>query len=237
MAGTTAAVGTRRLFGAAIKRREDPRLMTGQGTYVDDLTVPGMVEMVLVRSPHAHARIRAIDVSRAQAAPGVVAVFTGADLEGVMKPVPCIWTLPDMKAPTRRAITRDKARFAGDIVAVVVATDRYAASDAAALVSVDYDVLAAVVDPEAAMKPGAPQLHDDVPQNTAFSWKLEAGDQSVFDSAPVKVRVRLINQRLIPTSLEGRAVLAHPAPTGEVTVWTSTQIPHLVRLQDRKSVV
>ena len=231
MATTTAKGSTPRLFGSAIKRREDPRLMTGCGTYVDDLTVPGMVEMVLVRSPHAHARIRSIDVSRAKAASGVVAVFTGADLEGVMKPVPCIWTLPDMKAPTRRAITRDKARFAGDIVAAVVATDRYAATDAAALVAVDYDVLPAVVDPEAAMKPGAPLLHDDVPQNTAFSWKLEAGDQSVFDSAPVKVPVRLVNQRLIPSSLEGRAVLAQPAPTGEVTVWTSTQIPHLVRLQ------
>jgi carbon-monoxide dehydrogenase large subunit len=231
MATTTAKAGTARIFGSAIKRREDPRLMTGTGTYVDDMTLPGMVEMVLVRSPHAHARIRSIDVSRAKAAPGVVAVFIGSDLEGVMKPVPCIWTLPDMKAPTRRAITRDKARFAGDIVAAVVASDRYAASDAAALVSVDYEVLPAVVDPEAAMKAGAPLLHDDVPQNTAFSWKLEAGDQSVFDTAPVKVPVRLVNQRLIPTSLEGRAVLAQPGAGGEVTVWTSTQIPHLVRLQ------
>jgi carbon-monoxide dehydrogenase large subunit len=231
MATTTAKAGTARLFGSAIKRREDPRLMTGTGTYVDDMTLPGMLEMVLVRSPHAHARLRSIDVSRAKAAPGVVAVFTGSDLEGVMKPVPCIWTLPDMKAPTRRAITRDKARFAGDIVAAVVATNRYTASDAAALVSVDYEVLPAVVDAEAAMKAGAPLLHDDVPQNTAFSWKLEAGDQSVFDAAPVKVHLRLVNQRLIPTSLEGRAVLAQPGPTGEVTVWTSTQIPHLVRLQ------
>jgi carbon-monoxide dehydrogenase large subunit len=137
-----------------------------------------------------------------------------------------------MKAPTRRAISRDKARFAGDIVAAVVATDRYAASDAADLVTVDYEILPAVVDPEAAMRPGAPLLHDDVPQNTAFSWKLEAGDQSVFDTAPVRVRVRLVNQRLIPASLEGRGVLAQWNPaSGEATVWTSTQIPHLVRLQ------
>ncbi|HXJ83386.1 MAG TPA: molybdopterin cofactor-binding domain-containing protein [Candidatus Methylomirabilis sp.] len=232
MAATTSTTGTVRLVGSAIRRREDRRLMTGLGTFVDDLSLPSMVEVALVRSPHAHARIRSIDASRARAARGVVAVLTGVDLEGVMKPVPCIWTLPDMKAPTRLAIARDKARFAGDIVAAVVATDRYVAWDAAELVAVDYEILAAVVDPEAAMQPGAPLLHDDVPQNTAFSWKLEGGDQSVFDTAPVKVRVRLVNQRLIPNSLEGRAVLAQWNPaTGEATVWTSTQIPHLVRLQ------
>jgi carbon-monoxide dehydrogenase large subunit len=227
-----AKAGTGRLVGSSIKRREDPRLMTGGGTYVDDMSLRGMVEMVLVRSPHAHARIRGIDVSRAKAAPGVVAVLVGADIEGAMKPVPCIWTLPDMKAPTRRAITKDKARFAGDIVAAVIATDRYAASDAADLVAVDYEVLPAVVDPEVAMRPAAPLLHDDVPRNTAFSWKLEGGNQSVFDMAPVKVRVRLVNQRLIPNSLEGRGVLAQwNGLTGELVVWTSTQIPHLVRLQ------
>ena len=137
-----------------------------------------------------------------------------------------------MKAPTRRAITVDKARFAGDIVAAVVASDLAAAEDAVDLVQVDYEVLPAVVDQEAAMRTGAPLLHDDVPGNTAFTWKLEGGDQSVFDTAPVKAQVRLVNQRLIPNPMEGRAVLAQwSAPTVKLTMWTSTQIPHLVRLQ------
>jgi len=221
-----------RLFGSSIKRREDPRLMTGQSAYVDDMTLPGMAEVTFVRSPHAHARIRGVDVARAAASPRVLRVVTGADLQGSMKPVPCIWTLPDMKSPTRRAIASDKARFVGDIVAAVIATDRYAAQDAAELVRVDYELLPAVTDQEAAMKPGAPLLHDDVPGNVAFTWKLESGDQSVFERAAIRVRTRVVNQRLIPNSLEGRAVLAqwHPG-TGELIVWTSTQIPHLVRLQ------
>jgi aerobic carbon-monoxide dehydrogenase large subunit len=230
-AQTPAAAGTR-ILGSAIKRREDPRLMTGQATYVDDLRPAATADLIFVRSPHAHARIRRIDSARARAAPGVLAVVTGADLEGVLKPVPCIWTLPDMKAPSRRAITADKARFAGDIVAAVVATDEFAAEDAAEMVVVDYEVLPAVVDQEAAMQPGAPLLHDDVPANTAFSWKLEGGDQSVFQTAEARAGVRLRNQRLIPSSLEGRGVLAQwNAASGELTVWTSTQIPHLVRLQ------
>jgi aerobic carbon-monoxide dehydrogenase large subunit len=232
MAVGTTKVTTPRLLGSAIKRREDPALMTGASNFIDDMHVAGMVEVALVRSPHAHARIVRIDASRAKALPGVVSVLTGRDLEGVMRPVPCIWTLPDMKAPTRRAITVDKARFAGDIVAAVVASNLAVAEDAAALVQVDYEVLPAVVDQEAAMRPGAPLLHDDVPANTAFSWKLEAGDQSVFDTAPVRARVRLVNQRLIPSSMEGRGVLAQWSPaTRDLTVWTSTQIPHLVRLQ------
>jgi aerobic carbon-monoxide dehydrogenase large subunit len=219
-------------MGSSIKRREDPRLMTGSGTYVDDLRPAGTADLVFVRSPHAHARIRRIDTASAKAAPRVLAVVTGADLEGALKPVPCIWTLPDMKAPTRWAITKDKARFAGDIVAAVIATDQAAAEDAAELIEVDYETLPAVVDQEAAMQPGAPLVHDDVPGNTAFSWKLEGGDQSDFETAEVRARVRLRNQRLIPSSLEGRAVLAQwNASTGELTVWTSTQIPHLVRLQ------
>ena len=206
--------------------------MTGAGNFVDDMRLPGMVEVALVRSPHAHARIRGIDATRARSAPGVVTVVTGTDVAGTMRPVPCIWTLPDMKAPTRQAITADKARFAGDIVAAVVASDLATAEDAVDLVQVDYEVLPAVVDQEAAMRPGAPLLHDDVPDNTAFTWKLEAGDQSMFDTAPVKARVRLVNQRLIPNPMEGRAVLAQwSPPTGELTVWTSTQIPHLVKLQ------
>jgi carbon-monoxide dehydrogenase large subunit len=222
----------KRYIGSSIKRREDPRLLTGRATYVDDLTLPDTLAVVFVRSPYAHARIKGINTVAARALPGVVTVVTGADVEGSMQPVPIIFRLLDMKAPTRRAITIDKARFVGDIVAAVVAESRAVAEDAAELVEVDYEPLPAVTNQEAAMQPGAPLLHDDVPQNTAFTWTLTGGDQSVFDAAEVKVQVRLVNQRLVSNFMETRGVLAQWQPiTGELTVWTSTQIPHLVRLQ------
>lgn len=226
-----------RYIGSSIKRREDPRLLTGRATYVDDLAPPQTLALVFVRSPHAHARIRGINTDAARAVPGVVTVVTGADVEASMQPVPIIWRLPDMKAPTRRAITIDKARFVGDIVAAVVAESRAIAEDAAELVEVDYEVLPAVTDQEIAMQPGAPLLHDDVPENTAFTWALAGGDQSVFDTAEVKVPVRLVNQRLVSNFMETRGVLAQWQPmTGELTVWTSTQIPHLVRLQLTRAI-
>jgi aerobic carbon-monoxide dehydrogenase large subunit len=140
--------------------------------------------------------------------------------------------LPDMKAPTRRAITIDKARFAGDIVAAVVGASESAAWDAAELVQVDYEVLPSVTDQDAAMEPGAPQLHDNVPGNLAYTWELTSGDQSVFDTAEVKVPLRIVNQRLVSNFMETRGVLAQwSSTTRELTVWTSTQIPHLVRTQ------
>ena len=226
----TATPGT--YIGASIRRREDPRLMTGRATYVNDIVAPGCAQVVFVRSPHAHARIRRIDTSAAQGAADVIAVLTGADLESSMQPVPCIWTLPNMKAPTRRAITLDKARFVGDIVAAVVGASESAARDAAELVDVEYDVLPCVTDQDAALQPGAPQLHDNVPGNAAFTWDLAGGDQSVFDTAEVKVPLRLVNQRLVSNFMETRGVLAQwNALTGELTVWSSTQIPHLVRLE------
>jgi len=177
-------------------------------------------------------RIKGIDAETARSASGVLAVITGADLESSMQPVPCIWSLPDMKAPTRRAITLDKARFVGDIVAAVVGTTEATARDAAELVDVDYEVLPAVTDQDAAMRADAPLLHDDVPGNVAFTWELSGGDQSVFDTAEVRVPLRLVNQRLVSNFMETRGVLAQwNAATRELMVWTSTQIPHLVRLE------
>ena len=220
----TATPGT--YIGASIRRREDPRLMTGRATYVNDIVAPGCAQVVFVRSPHAHARIRRIDTSAAQGAADVIAVLTGADLESSMQPVPCIWTIPDMKAPTRRAIAIDKVRFVGDIVAAVVGTTEAAARDAAELVEVGYEVLPAVTDQDAAMRAEAPLLHDDVPGNVAFTWELSGGDQSVFDTAEVRIPLRLINQRLISNFMETRGVLAQwNAATRELTVWSSTQIP------------
>src|SRR5690606_19785379 len=138
------------VFGAAIKRKEDPRLITGQGNYTDDIQLPGMVYAVFVRSPHAHARIRSIDTSAARALPGVVAVFTGRDVEGEVTSIPTAWLIPDsnLKTPPHPPLAVDRVRYVGDAVAMVVAESRAIAKDAAELVQVDYEVLPAVVDQE-----------------------------------------------------------------------------------------
>ena len=153
-----------RIFGSGIRRREDPRLLTGTATYTDDLTLPRMVHAAMLRSPHAHAKITSIDTSKAAAAAGVVAVYTHADTEGALQPAPCAWLLPDsdLKVATYHCIAKDVVRYVGDIVAVVVAEDRYAAEDALELIEVDYEPLPAVTDPEAAAADGAPQLHEEI---------------------------------------------------------------------------
>src|SRR6185295_9762260 len=139
-----------RIFGSAIRRREDPRLITGKASYTDDYVLPGMCHAVMVRSPHAHARIKRIDTSRAKEAPGVLAVFTGADIENNLNALPCAWLPPnsDIKVATYPCIAKDVVRYAGDIVAAVVAESAYQATDAAELVDVEYEPLLAVIDPE-----------------------------------------------------------------------------------------
>ena len=136
-------------FGSGIRRREDPRLITGAATYTDDFTAPGMVHAAMLRSPHAHARITKIDTTRARQAPGVVAVFTGADVEGVLQPVPCAWLLPnaDLKVAAYPAIAKDTVRYVGDIVATVVAETASQAYDALELIEVDYEPLPSVTSP------------------------------------------------------------------------------------------
>ena len=223
-----------KLFGASVRRREDPRLVTGRATYTDDVRLPGLLHAVFVRSPHAHARIRRVDVSAARRVPGVAAVFTGADLAGKVNPLPCAWLVPnaDLKTPPHPAIATDRVRYVGDAVAVVVAEDRGAARDAAALVQVDYEVLPAVVDAEKAAHPGAPQLHDDAPHNIAFRWKVSGGDVAdAFARADRVIRQRVVNQRLIPNAMEPRAAVAdYRASTGELTLWMTSQNPHIHRV-------
>jgi carbon-monoxide dehydrogenase large subunit len=223
-----------RLLGSPQIRKEDPRLITGRGTYVDDVVLPGMLSVAMVRSPHAHARIRSIDVSAAKAAPGIVAVYTGAELDGKTGQLPCGVNLPHSNQinPPHRPVTIDKARCVGDIVAVVVGASQAAARDGADLVAVDYEVLPAVADQLKAIQPGAPLVHDDVPNNTTFVWHLGAGTaDAALASAPVKVSQRIINQRLIPNSMETRGVVAqYNAGTDEITIWTATQGAHLIRL-------
>src|SRR5579884_1136368 len=225
-----------KLFGASIKRREDPRLITGMATYTDDLTLPGMAYAQIVRSPHAHARIVRIDAAAARRHPGVVAVFTGRDLAGALKPIPTAWLIPnaDLKTPPHPPLAVDTVRYAGDGVAVVVATDRYAARDAAQLVEVTYEPLPAVVDQITAAGPGAPQIHAEAPGNLAFRWAVQGGDAgAAFAEAQrdgVVVSQRFVNQRLIPNAIETRSVLArYNSGSGELTVWYTTQNPHIAR--------
>ncbi|MGB6526123.1 MAG: xanthine dehydrogenase family protein molybdopterin-binding subunit, partial [Candidatus Acidiferrales bacterium] len=219
--------------GRPLKRKEDPRLIQGLAHYVDDIQLAGMHYMVVVRSPYAHARIRSVDVSKAKAAPGVVAVLTGEDVRGVIGSVPCAAQIPDMKPATRTVLATDKVRFVGEPVAVIVASGKYAARDALDLVEVDYDPLPAVVDPEKAISKGSPKLYDNFADNVAYRWELEGGDVAgAFKKADKIIKQRMVNQRLIPMAMEPRGVVADfDAGEPKLTIWTSTQIPHLVRTQ------
>ena len=218
------------LFGKRVRRQEDPRLITGTATYLDDLKVPGMHHACIVRSPHGAAKIKSIDTKAAAGMPGVAAIFTGADIKG-LGGVPCAASLPGLRVPFHHLLAQDRVYFAGHPVAVVVATDRYLARDAADAIEVDYDVLPAVTDPEKAIAAGAPPVHPEWPDNTAFTFHQEGGDiAAAFRDAEVVVKQRITSQRLIPTAMEARGVLAEWRQ-GEksLTLHTSTQIPHLVR--------
>jgi carbon-monoxide dehydrogenase large subunit len=224
---------TTRIFGSGIRRREDPRLITGTATYTDDLALPAMVHAAFLRSPHAHARITRIDTSRAKSAAGVLAVFTSTDIEGALQPVPCAWLVPNsnLKVATYPCIAKDLVRYVGDIVAVVVAESSYQASDALQLIDVDYEPLPSVTDPAQAIKPGAPQVHADIPNNEAFHWTVAGGDvEAAFRNAEVVIKERIVQQRLIPNAMEPRAALAQwQAASGELTLWNTTQNPHILR--------
>src|SRR5262245_25904785 len=219
-------------IGEAVLRKEDARLLTGQGRYVDNLQAIGTVYAYVVRSPFAHARIRGVDVSKARAAEGVVAAYAGADLEDAWTGgLPCFWPVSDdIKIPKHLPLATDRARYVGDGVAVVVAESRAAAKDAAELVEVDYEPLPAVTDVEAALAAGAPLVHDEVPENRCYTWSLVAGEvDKVFAAAEVTVSCRFRQQRLIPCAIEPRGVLCEVSAAGDVTVTTSTQAPHLLR--------
>jgi len=223
------------VFGSAIKRREDPALITGKGKYTDDFQMPGMVYATMVRSPFAHAEINSIDTSQAKASPGVLAVYTWQDIEaaGIPGVVPTAWLLPDIKTPDHPILARGKVRYVGDAVAVVVAESRAAARDAADLVQVDYEMLPAVVDVNKALEDGAPQLFDDAPGNLAFDWDLGDKDKTdaAFDGAAHTATLELRNSRLIPHAIEPRAALADfNSSTGELTLHMTSQNPHVHRL-------
>jgi carbon-monoxide dehydrogenase large subunit len=229
----TTETETATYIGKPVPRREDQKLLTGQARYIDDLTLPGMVWACVVRSPFAHATIKSVDVSAARDAEGVVAAFSGADLaDDWAATLPCVWLVTeDTKQPMHRPLATDKARYQGDGVAVVLAESRAQAKDAAELVEVEYDPLPAVTDPEQALEDGAPILHEELGTNHCFTWKLESGDiEGIFGSAPVTVKERYRQQRLIPNAIEPRGIVAQYLPAqDEYTLWSATQIPHILR--------
>jgi aerobic carbon-monoxide dehydrogenase large subunit len=228
-APTTAAPFT----GQAIKRREDDRLLTGETTWTDNLQLPGLLHMAILRSPMAHARITRIDATPALDRPGVRMVLTGADTEGLG--VPCVWPVTDdMVAPTYPVLCTDEVRYVGDAVAVVIADDRYAAADALEAIDVEYEPLGVVTDMEAALADGSPLVHADKGTNKCYTWPF-AGVGEDYETAKQRAEVivkrRYIQQRLVPVAMEPRAAVAAPmAATGEVTLWTATQIPHILRV-------
>jgi carbon-monoxide dehydrogenase large subunit len=224
---------TEQYVGRAVLRKEDAKLLAGQGTFVDNQTMAGMVWMELVRPPHVHARIDSIDAAAATSMPGVIGVFTAADLEeAFVAGLPMVWPITeDIKLPTHWPLTKDKIRFAGDAVAVVVAETREQAEDAAEAVSVRATELPSVLDLEEAAKDEV-IIHEDLGTNVVVHWSHGGGgDQSVFESAPVIVQERYTQPRLIPNAMEARGCLAYGIPAaGEYTLVSATQIPHICRV-------
>ncbi|HEX3526979.1 MAG TPA: xanthine dehydrogenase family protein molybdopterin-binding subunit, partial [Thermoanaerobaculia bacterium] len=226
-------------MGASVVRREDRRFLLGKGRYVDDIELPHQSYAVFVRSPYAHAAIRSIDAKAALAAPGVLAVLTGADVAAAdLGGIPCGWTITNkdgtkMVAPPHPALAQGKVRHAGDPVAMVIAKTKAQAKDAAQLVEVDYDALPAVAHLNTAVASGAPLVWDEAPGNVCFDWHL--GDQAATDAAFAKadrvVTIELTNNRIAPNAIEPRAANGHYDDVSDhYTLYTTTQNPHLVRL-------
>ena len=226
-----------KLIGEAVRRVEDRRFITGQGKYTDDIKLPGMTYAYIIRSPHAHARIKRIDVSAAKAMPGVIDVITGEDVKDI-NGLPCGWQVnfrngDTMKEPKHPLLVADKVRHVGDNVAMVIAETRELAKDAAEKVDIEYEVLDAVVDPKKAVEDGAPLVHEDAPRNLAFDWEIgdKAKTEEAFQNADVVVSLDIRNQRLVPNAIEPRSAIGvYDAANDKYTLYTSSQNPHLIRL-------
>ena len=227
----TTVIGTRML------RREDPALLTGEAKFTNDLAIPGALHLAVLRSPHAHAKITRIDASAARALPGVVAVYSGADLASMWAaPMPCAWPVtPDMKNPPHYPIAVDKVTYVGDGVVAVLATSETASRDALDLIEVDYDVLPAVIDLEEALTDKV-VIHDSIGTNKSYTWPLlvEATPgcvEEAFKTAAYTVSERYVQQRLIPMAMEPRAIAAVPQPFGgDITLYSATQVPHILKV-------
>jgi carbon-monoxide dehydrogenase large subunit len=219
-----------RYVGQSLRRREDFKLITGKGRYVDDIKLPGMLYMAVLRSPHAHAIINRVDLAAAAAAPGVRLVLSGKDLAGKIGAIVPNWIIPGTRVPERPVVAVDRVRFVGECVALVVAELQACAYDAVNLIDVDYETLPAVVDEEVAIREGAPQLHDNVPGNITTVYKVRGGDYSkAAREADQVIKLRVVNNRLIPTCMETRAIVADPNADGTMTVYIPSQVPHMHR--------
>ncbi|HEY7617812.1 MAG TPA: molybdopterin cofactor-binding domain-containing protein, partial [Terriglobales bacterium] len=218
--------------GKRLKRKEDPRLIRGISHYTDDFKLAGMVYCAFTRSPHAHAEIKSINTAAAKALPGVLGVYTASETTG-LGTVPCAVAMPNLRVPKHPVLATDRVRYVGEPVAVVVAEDLYTARDAAEAIEVDYEPLPVVTDMEKALSNDTPFVHDEFKSNEAFTHTLKNGDvDAAFAQADRVVKQRMINQRLCPMAMEGRAVLAEYLPgENRLTVWSSTQIPHLLKTQ------
>ena len=231
-------MGIAATLGTPVKRREDPRLITGQATYVDDMKMLGMLHMSVLRSPYGHARINSINTEEARNHPGVIAVYTAEDLKGKVGNIPVAAPLPpyiDKGMGRRGPLAEGKVRFYGDPVAIVIADDKYTARDAVDLIDVDYEPLPAAIDLEKAMQPGAPLLYEEYGTNVALPIHppTDAIDKVFADvvaNGGMIVKGRLINQRVAPAPMETRGVIADYRKSDKMlNIWSSSQIPHLLR--------
>src|SRR5579875_3120825 len=220
-----------KFIGERVRRREDPRLITGTGTYVDDIKLPGMLHAAVMRSPYAHAKINSVDLSRARNHPGVIMALSGEDIGDKIGSLPCV--APAQHVPVHPVLARGKVRFVGEPVAIVVAENPYVARDAIDLINVEFDPLPAVVDVEKALESGAPLVHEEFGTNLVTRAEVTSpGFEKAMAEAQRTLKFRLINQRLTPTMMEPRAVLANwERGYKQLTLWSSTQIPHLLRSQ------
>ena len=222
---------TQKWVGQALRRKEDPRMITGRGRYVDDMTLPGMLYMAVVRSPEAHARIVSIDMAAARELPGVHAVFAGEDLE-LGAGIPMAWVPPgvEVKTPEHWPLAKGEVKYVGQGVAVVIGDDKYAVVDAAEQVLVEYDPLPVVVDPEKALEPGSPLVHEDFGTNQTHEWTIGGGDmEAAWSEAEVIVERRIVNHRTAGAPIEPRVCIADYR-AGQLTLHLTSQNPHLIRL-------
>ncbi|MGH3279186.1 MAG: xanthine dehydrogenase family protein molybdopterin-binding subunit [Trebonia sp.] len=225
----TAVDETRAEVGKARTRKEDAKLITGQTNWTDNITLPGLVHVAFLRAGLAHARITSVDLSAARSAPGVIAVYSGADFAAEQGSLPCAWPVTeDIVIPDHPSMAVDTVRYGGEIVACVVARDQYSAADALELIDATYEPLEPVLDMEAALAPGAAKVHEA--GNKSYTWTFANGDlDAAFRDAPVVVERTYRQQRLIPSAMEPRSVVC--APVGdEYTLWSATQIPHILRV-------
>jgi aerobic carbon-monoxide dehydrogenase large subunit len=221
------------MVGASVRRHEDPKLVTGAGTYVDDIKLPGMLYVGIVRSPHAHARITNVDMSALEGQKWNVGKITGKELrERQRSPLPITWVIPpDIKTPQHWAMASEIVRYIGEPVAAVAVEERYQVEDAVEMVNVDYELLPSVTGIEEALRDGAPLVHEELGTNQAYHFSVTTGDiEAAFRDAEVVVKQRLVNQRLAPVSIEPRGIVAqYNKAMNELTIWSSTQTPHLTK--------